>query len=600
MNSLKDVERQMKENEQGITKSDAALGLAGIAGGGAVANKHLDKATGLERKYHGTAAQNVDGILSKGILSSRAGAGAGSQRAMEAGALKQEDLDGTVYLGNKKNISANFAKQEGIRNLGFESGNPIEWLGQRFSEGELNKIPSDLKEIKRGGKILNVNIPYEELKNMDLIDNPELKGMNREEFSQYFAEASGQPDNPAFIQMGGKAHDALGNDTTTVRGDIDPRFIKGSEHYQRYGLRDMANYIKNNPGHFGKGALGVGAGVGAAGLGANHLRNKLQTEQVAAEIDNYMEKQASVKGFVKNVTGSNVKRAKKQHMQFMQNNEMPMLEAEEKMLNASKNLSGVRLDVKDYMANNAERKGIFKQRKVTKLPKELENELFRADVVNRMATEEFKDMSSHVTDVSQIHHRNINNAIADRSKARKQLGTAGVVGGASIGGSALMANKLTNQEEQLATTIYNYFEKVAFIKRDGMAVSKEDDPTAYQLKDQMDTSLQNFQNTSNQHVQDLQGAMNKPGLLTGGVAGAAGALVGSRFGVGKADKAMNATTSGLFSFIPGALGGAMYGAHKYNKDNPEQVKGLNDAYENYQQNVNSLSNYLKENNYNLS
>lgn len=60
----------------------------------------------------------------------------------------------------------------------------------------------------------------------------------------------------------------LKDDTYTIKGDIDPKYIKESKKYNKYKLRDFGKYVKNNPKRFIKGVGKASLGGGLISLGS--------------------------------------------------------------------------------------------------------------------------------------------------------------------------------------------------------------------------------------------------------------------------------------------------------------------------------------------
>ena len=60
----------------------------------------------------------------------------------------------------------------------------------------------------------------------------------------------------------------LGEGTHIFEGDVDPSHIVGGKGYKKRTLKQVAKYIKNNPGRFGKEAAKVATGAALVGYGA--------------------------------------------------------------------------------------------------------------------------------------------------------------------------------------------------------------------------------------------------------------------------------------------------------------------------------------------
>lgn len=247
------IKRFSKESED-FDKDDAKVagGLAGIGLGAKLANSSKSKITGLENFYHNTDSKNIRSILNEGIKAKFA-EDPNNLTNQVLGDVSMDKKKGKVYLGRKKSVSDSVGLARDIRSGG-------------------------------SSKTLKVNIPYEDLKKMKEVDNPELRGAkSKSEFAKKLIEKESASGNPLTDSKFGRAviglqgrevYNTLGREgTTVIEGDIASKYIKGSKDYQKYGLKEMGNYIKHNPGRFAKGVAKGAAGLGLA-TGGGYLAYK--------------------------------------------------------------------------------------------------------------------------------------------------------------------------------------------------------------------------------------------------------------------------------------------------------------------------------------
>src|SRR5690606_10826984 len=72
--------------------------------------------------------------------------------------------------------------------------------------------------------------------------------------------------NPQLTERGIKKQ--FSDSVVALEGGLDPKYLKGSQNYQRLGLRELGEYIRKHPARFAK---GVGAGIAGVGLGGAGL-----------------------------------------------------------------------------------------------------------------------------------------------------------------------------------------------------------------------------------------------------------------------------------------------------------------------------------------
>lgn len=264
---------EQKENKQMDDDVKAALSAGLIAGSGAVANKGVDRVTGLERMYHSTDKRNINSIKESGLQASRANS---SPASVGAGIHTIPESEGKVYVGRKKGAAKGVATMQEMQDPKFRPG------------------------------MVNVRIPYEDLKTgkVKSVKNPELRGLeNSKDFADYLilrnrnpqafagGDMTAKEDAKRVKDLLQKARDAgeldelglleqephlnarfsfggLDKGTLTVDGDLPSKYIKGGKGSDSlYGVRDWGRYVKNNKGRFATGLGITGLGLGGVGLG---------------------------------------------------------------------------------------------------------------------------------------------------------------------------------------------------------------------------------------------------------------------------------------------------------------------------------------------
>lgn len=193
--------------------------------------------------YHSTDIENVKSIYENGLL---------GKHALDSNNLTnnvlidvpKKDLEGLVYLTRSKSLAKNFKYVKWVRGI--------------------SKSPH---------KILKIVIPYDDYKKLTIVDNPEVGSgedlsdtynriKNRLKFKgKDFKSASIKEKILTYFYAR-----TLGRKTTVVvKGDIDPKYIKGSKSYKSK-LFDK-EYLRNNKDKILKAAGSVALGSGLIGLG---------------------------------------------------------------------------------------------------------------------------------------------------------------------------------------------------------------------------------------------------------------------------------------------------------------------------------------------
>lgn len=227
-------------------------GTYGVIGG----TKLVDSARregqldGIVRRYHNTKAENVAGIKEHGIKASRA---LDQDAITRVTGLSEDQMKGKTYMAKKR---------MGARSVGARR-QQIQDMTNPFI---LPNASQSLAKSFKHQKTLKVNIPLNEYRKLDFVDNPELRG------AKSYRDAvkkslTGTREIPADPLSAMSMYKTLGKETDTVAGDISSRFIKGGKGYQKQTLKGIGKHIKNNPKDFAKGLgkAGLGAGLIAGG-----------------------------------------------------------------------------------------------------------------------------------------------------------------------------------------------------------------------------------------------------------------------------------------------------------------------------------------------
>lgn len=123
-----------------------------------------------------------------------------------------------------------------------------------------------------GSKILEVEIPHEEYKKMKIANgNPELGGAKTyDEFlKNQYDGVDNKYNRSLWKDLGGDKN----SNTRMIEGDIDSKFIKGGRGYKKLSVKELANYIKNNPKKFLRGSGKLIIGTGGVVLGGKLIKD---------------------------------------------------------------------------------------------------------------------------------------------------------------------------------------------------------------------------------------------------------------------------------------------------------------------------------------
>lgn len=207
--------------------------------------------TGKEVRYHSTPKENVESILREGLKAEKANDPNTYTRTILPHLADNAELNNKIYLAKNKRTAKVVSRSR-------------------------NKVWAD------GSKILKIELDYDkDIKGKKNIENPELLGAkNWKEYHQRRPKTLMEKIYPEMAEIQSKqAYKLLGKEGTEIFDhDINPSKIVGGKGYKRRSLKDVRNYIKNNPKRFLKGAVPVVAGAGLLTAGVI-LKNKHKNEK---------------------------------------------------------------------------------------------------------------------------------------------------------------------------------------------------------------------------------------------------------------------------------------------------------------------------------
>lgn len=183
--------------------------------------------------------------------------------------IDMNDKEGLIYTAKEKKTANGIGAQR-------------DWIERKSKNGGFGLLfgPDEefVKEYKNPtrSKTLKLEFDYDDIKGQEKIANPELRGgKSLEEVNKIRASKGMSPMTEGQFK-------ALGEGTHIFKGDIDPSHIVGGKGYKKRDASKVLNYIKNNPGRFGKEALKVAGGAGLI-AGAGVLAKKSYNNQKEAE-----------------------------------------------------------------------------------------------------------------------------------------------------------------------------------------------------------------------------------------------------------------------------------------------------------------------------
>jgi hypothetical protein len=245
-----------EERKEAIDNAVIGAGAA-FTGGSLASRKVRGRLTGKVVRYHNTEAENVKSILEEGLKVSKSNDPDSYTRRILRHLDGDKNLDNKIYTA-KRRLDAN------------EIGATKEV--HKGNKGALMEIIRPTKH-----KTLKLVFDYDkDIKGSPKIENPELLGAKN--WREYHERRP-----KGLLEFGQMAEDqskaafkSLGEGTHIFDHDIDPSKIVGGKGYKRRTLKDIKNYIKNNPKRFAKGVIpvAIGTGVLATGVALKHKHNK--------------------------------------------------------------------------------------------------------------------------------------------------------------------------------------------------------------------------------------------------------------------------------------------------------------------------------------
>jgi len=262
-----------------MNKAKALGGLASILAGVGLGKKIYDKhslLTGRENMFHNTASKNVEQILEQGLLASKASDPdnfTNLNLKVNKTPISKKDLKNKVYLAKNKDVIDSFEGSISYMNHDQKTQDPRLTLNisipiWRFKESKNPIAELLIDRIKEGRGIVRENRLYRDIELLHI--NKGILNSNKRELKAWGPKG-----------------------TAVIEGDVGPEYIKESPHYKKLSIPEIKDYIKNNPGKFTKGALGVAGSLGLMVGGGGLLRSALK--KTASKGDDNMNKVAMYK-----------------------------------------------------------------------------------------------------------------------------------------------------------------------------------------------------------------------------------------------------------------------------------------------------------------
>lgn len=181
--------------------------------------------------------------------------------------IMKEGLDG------KKTLDPNSYTNKVLDGAATKDGRPLVYTAKdKMTADMIGQSRMITGNAKDAGRTLEINIPYDNIKNRRVLDNPEQLGLSEEKYVKEIKKktyeklkarglseetakaAANSPMTDAQIRANYRAVDAKFGPTRIYEGKIAPEYIKGSKVYRANSMKEWGNYVKNNPGRFIKGA----------------------------------------------------------------------------------------------------------------------------------------------------------------------------------------------------------------------------------------------------------------------------------------------------------------------------------------------------------
>jgi len=253
-----------------VEKSKVIGGTA-LAGGGTIAARSGYKAslkkgllTGREIAFHGTTEANRRKILQEGIKGKFTAKENTTTNKLAPESAKSSR--GVSFLTRNRSDAVVYGqKAEMFQNQGAQS---LADLNEKIM-----KDPKLAKKITNMDSVVQANIPTWKHK---VVSNPELRGLSKQDWIKDRIKAEevlkkrklSYIERPLFEREYSKVHRGLSEGTIPIKGDVSPRYIKGSKHYKPNSLREVSRFIRKKPGRFLRGVSKPAIGLAAIGAGA--------------------------------------------------------------------------------------------------------------------------------------------------------------------------------------------------------------------------------------------------------------------------------------------------------------------------------------------
>jgi outer membrane lipoprotein SlyB len=273
----------MPKDEKREDLKEKLKGTAAAGAGAGALYKSAPHITGRDRLYHGTHSKNMESILKDGIKAKFTGQ-EGSNTATMKGARPEafkRSLDKT-FAAKSYGSAKGFAAQTEAGGVEKALQNPVKML-------------KGLNPFKKN--VAKIRTPTWK---MDTTVNPEVGNAT---FKEWRKEVDPHGMKPDFNLK--SAYKRLKDGTETFIGDIDPKYIKGSDKYQGAGLNEIKEFAKANPKRFAGGLALGGAGLAGLGYAGKKLYDRkkerdmekdayvqLGLEKMAEEIPEFWKKKA--------------------------------------------------------------------------------------------------------------------------------------------------------------------------------------------------------------------------------------------------------------------------------------------------------------------
>lgn len=236
---------------------------SGIGSAALLGSTKTGRLTGKVTRYHNTENKNVQNILEEGLKSKYAD-DPNNLTNMALPDIDKKKKSGLVYTSKKKRdgLGVGVAREYHKK---IKAGN----IWKRISGAGLD----DLEDAKKNSTTLKLEFDYDDLKNSERIENPELRGAKT--WKEYQSKLKQKGRNVSDL-VAKEEFKALNEGTHIFRGDIGSNHIVGGKGYKKRSMKQIGRYIKNNPGRFGKEAAKVVAGVGLGAYSGKKVYDSLK------------------------------------------------------------------------------------------------------------------------------------------------------------------------------------------------------------------------------------------------------------------------------------------------------------------------------------